>query len=152
MGQKGWGIVAFAIVLVVAFFAWEWFLSPEARVSRTLNAAAAAAEAVDAAGLSSFLAPDYSDYRHADRAAIEKMIASAFERVDRLNVTLRAIDVVVNGDEATARFDLVVVAFQGEDRYVVVGTPFEPEKIESTLKREPDGWKLVRVERGSLGP
>ena len=70
--------MAFTAVLLIGFFSWEWYLSPEARVKRTLNAVSAAAEAADAAGFVSFLTSDYSDYRHLDRAALEKEFRDRF--------------------------------------------------------------------------
>lgn len=147
MRSKGWPIVGLAVALLVGFFAWEWYLSPRARVTRTLSSAASAAEEVDADGVLSFLTPDYSDYVHPSREALESRLREGFERLDRANVTLSAIDVEVDGDEATARFDLVVVAIRGEERYVVVGTPFQPEKVTATLVRGPEGWRIQAVER-----
>ncbi len=146
--------MAFTAVLIIGFFSWEWYLSREARVKRTLNAASAAAEAADAAGFVSFLTSDYSDYRHLDRAALKKSFATAFERVDRLKVTIQSAKVEVDdtddteGAEATVRFDLIVVAIKGEERYVVVGTPFQPDKVVATMRREADGWKIARIEQG----
>lgn len=148
MGRNGWAIVAFTAVLLIGFFSWEWYLSPEARVKATLNAAAATAAAADAAGFVSFLTSDYSDYRHVDRAALEKSFAKAFERVDRLKVTIQSAKVEVDDTEATVRFDLIVVAIKGEERYIVVGTPFQPDKIVATMRREADGWKIARIEQG----
>ncbi|GEM_PF-3945479 len=147
MGKNGWAIVAFTAVLVIGFFSWEWYLSPEARVKGTLNAAAAAAAAADAAGFVSFLTLDYSDYRHLDRAALETSFATAFERVDRLKVTIQSAKVEVDDAEATVRFDLIVVAIKGEQRYIVVGTPFQPDKVVATMRREADGWKIARIDQ-----
>ena len=147
-----WGIVGFAALLVVSYLSWEWYLSPEARVRRTLRGAAAAAERADAAAFVSFLSSDFSDFVHEDRASLEKTLSEGFGRIDRLNVTLRSIDVVAEGGEASARFDAVVVAIRGEERYVVLGTPFEGEKLEAVLEREPDGWKIVRVSRTGTNP
>jgi malonyl CoA-acyl carrier protein transacylase len=113
---------------------------------------AAAAEAADTAAFVSFLSSDFSDFVHADRASLEAMLRETFDRVDRLNVTLSAIDVVVDGTEAVARFDAVVVAIRGEERYVVLGTPFEGEKLEAALQREPDGWKIRNVSRSPIAP
>ena len=151
MGKTGWAIVAFTAALLIGFFSWEWYLSPEARVKATLNAASAAAAAADAAGFVSFLTLDYSDYRHVDRGALEKSFATAFERVDRLKVTIQSAKVEVddaNGAEAIVRFDLIVVAIKGEERYIVVGTPFQPDKVVATMRREADGWKIARIEQG----
>lgn len=143
-------MVGFAIALLLGYFAWEWFLSPAARVKRTLERAAAAAESLDADGVYSCLTDDYSDFLHPDRVSLESRLQEAFSRVDRLNVTLRSIDIDVEGegDVATARFDLVVVAIRGEERYVVLGTPFEGERVEARLIRGPEGWKIGRVVRG----
>jgi hypothetical protein len=146
-----WAVVGFAALLVLSFLSWEWYLAPEAQVRRTLRGAAAAAERADAATFVSFLSSDFSDFVHEDRASLETTLREGFGRIDRLNVTLRSIDVVVEGGEASARFDAVVVAIRGEERYVVLGTPFEGEKLEAALAREPDGWKIVRVSRTSGG-
>ncbi len=90
MGQKGWAIVGGAAAIVVSYFAWTMFLSPEARVERTIKGAAVAAEEVDAATVLSFFDASYSDYVHPDRATFAERIESAFERVDRLKVTIQA--------------------------------------------------------------
>ena len=147
MGKKGWAIVGGAAAIVVSYFAWTMFLSLEARVERTIKGAAVAAEEVDAATFLSFFDASYSDHVHADRATFAERIESAFERVDRLNVTIQAMDVSVDDDGAAARFELVVVAFRGEDRMVVVGTPFQPELVRATLTRDGSAWKIVRVDR-----
>ncbi len=142
--------MAFTAALLIGFFSWEWYLSPEARVKGALNAVSAAAEAADTTDFVSFLTLDYSDYRHLDRAAIEKSFATAFEQVDRLKVTIQSakVEVDANGAKATVRFDLIVVAIKGEERYVVVGTPFQPDKVVATMRREADGWKIARIEQG----
>ena len=147
MGTKGWAIVGVAVAIVGFYFSWTMFLSPEARVERTIKATAAAAEEVDAATFLSFFDVSYSDYMHEDRATFAERIADAFARVDRLNVTIQAMDVNVD-DGAAARFELVVVAFRGEDRMVVVGTPFQPELVRATLTGDGSAWKIVRVDRG----
>lgn len=152
MGKKGWAIVGGAAAIVVFYFSWTWYLSPEARVENAIDSAAAAAERVDTAAFLSFFAADYTDYLHGDRAAFSQRVEDAFGRVDRLNVTVQAMEVSVEDDEAVARFELVVVAVRGEDRIVAVGTPFQPELIAAQLKREASGWKLFRVDRGFAEP
>ena len=147
MGTKGWAIIGVAAAIVVFYFSWTMFLSPQARIERTLRAVAAAGEEVDTATFLSFFDATYSDYVHADRATFVERIEDSFERVDRLNVTIQGMDVSVDDDGASARFDLVVVAFRGEDRMVVVGTPFQPEVVRATLQRNGSAWKIVRVDR-----
>jgi hypothetical protein len=147
MGNRGVLIVAFAAALLVSFFAWEWYLSPEARVKRTLQSAADAVEAGDVETFLSRVSDDYEDVMHPDRASLEARLREGLERVDRLNVTLQAIEVEVDGERAAASFDLVVVAIRGEERYVVVGTPFEPDKVRANLERNGGLWLIRSVER-----
>lgn len=148
MDRKGWAIVAVAVAIVGFYVSWTVYLSPQARVKRTLDAAVASAEVVDAANFLSHFDPGYTDYLHAERAIFDERIEDAFGRVDRLNVTVQDMNVVVDGDEAEARFELVIVAFRGEDRLVVVGTPFQPELVIATLSKVGSAWKIVRVDRG----
>ncbi len=147
MGNKGFLVIGFAAALLVSFFSWEWFLSPEARVKRALSSAAEAAEAVDVETFLSFVADDYKDFVHPDRSSLEARLRESFERLDRLNVTLKGMEVEVEADRALAKFDLIVVAIHGEERYVVVGTPFEPDKVNATLERSEGAWRIRNVGR-----
>jgi hypothetical protein len=83
---------------------------------------------------------------HPERASFEALARESFGRIDRLNVTVDTIEIDVEGTEARATFDAVVVAIRGEERYVVLGTPFEPERLNARLRREGGGWKIHRVE------
>lgn len=152
MDTKGWAILGVALAIVGSYFAWTMYLSPEARVERAIDRAVAAAEAVDADGFLAHFDAGYSDYLHTDRARFDERIRDAFSRVDRLNITVQALDVRVDDDGAAAKFELVVVAFRGEDRMVVVGTPFQPELVLATMKRDGSSWKFSRVERGLPEP
>ena len=113
---------------------------------RALFAAAAAAEAVDVVTFLSFFSSDYADFMHPHRAAFEATVRESFGRVDRMNVTLDPIEIEAAGTEARATFDAVVVAIRGEDRYVVLGAPLEPERMKAHLRREGGGWRIYRVE------
>lgn len=152
MGKKGWAIVVGAAAIVVFYFSWTMFLSPEARVERTVESAAASAERVDTETFLSHFASDYSDYLHGDRAAFAERVGEAFARVDRLNVTVQAMNVSVDGLAATAHFELVVVAVRGEDRMIALGTPFQPELVTAHLERNGSAWVISRVERGIASP
>ena len=152
MGTKGWAIVGVAAAVVGFYVSWTVYLSPEARVERTIKAAAAAAEEVDVATFLSFFDTSYTDYMNSDRATFDERIADAFERVDRLKVTIKAMEISVDDAGATARFELVVVARRGEDRMIVLGTPFQPELVRATLTRQGSAWKIVRVDRGIAEP
>jgi hypothetical protein len=146
--STGFAIVSFAVVLLSSYFLWEWYLSPEARVRRVLESAAASADKADVEALLGHFASDYSDFMHPDRKSFEAMLRESYTRVDRLNVTLKAIEVEVDGDEARATVDAVVVAIRGEERYVVLGTPFEPESLEVELRREDGSWKIRGAGKG----
>ncbi|HXV61172.1 MAG TPA: hypothetical protein VEK15_10790 [Vicinamibacteria bacterium] len=146
MGKKGRLIVAVTFAVPLAYFAWEWYLSPQARVTRTLKAAAAAAEETDLDTFLSFVSSSYSDFVHPDRETLEDRVRSSFDEVDRFNVTLSNIKVQHSEEEATAELDVVIVAVRGEERYVVLGSPFDPERLAARLVKE-DGWKIAGVER-----
>ncbi|HLE71350.1 MAG TPA: nuclear transport factor 2 family protein [Vicinamibacteria bacterium] len=143
---KAAAIVGLAAALLLGYVAWDRYLSPEARVRRALSAAAAAAEAADVETFLSFFSSEYADFMNPHRAAFEATVRESFGRVDRMNVTLDPIEIEAAGTEARATFDAVVVAIRGEERYVVLGTPFEPERLKAHLRREDGGWKIHRVE------
>lgn len=117
---------------------------------RALKGAAAAAEAADATSFLSFFTSDYSDFMHPGRAAFEATLGEGFSRVDRMNVTLTLVEIEVTGTDARVVLDAVVVAIRGEERYVVLGQPFEPERLHVRLRREDGRWKIRRVEIPSL--
>jgi hypothetical protein len=143
---KAAAIVGLGAALLLGCIAWDRYLSPEARVRRALAGAAAAAEIADVEAFLSFFSSDYADFMNPNRAAFEAAVRESFGRVDRMNVTLDRIEVEAAGTEARAAFDAVVVAIRGEERYVVLGAPFEPERLESHLRREGGGWRIHRVE------
>jgi hypothetical protein len=136
-----------AAALLISFLAWEWYLSPAARVERTLRRAGEAAEEKDTEGLLSCLSRDYSDFRNPDYASLSEQLREGFDRVDRLNVTLKGVRVEVESDQATASFDLTVVAIRGEQRFLLVGTVTVPERLRAELRREEGEWKVLRVSR-----
>jgi hypothetical protein len=139
-------IVALAAALLLGYVAWDRYLSPEARVRLALSAAAAAAEEADVETFLGFFSSDYEDFMNANRAALEATVRESFGRVDRMNVTLDPIELEVQGAEARVTFDAVVVAIRGEERYVVLGAPFQPERLNARLRREDGGWRIHRVE------
>lgn len=138
-------LIGGAAALLVGFFAWEWYLSPQARVARFIDRVAGAAEDEDTALLLSSFSPEYSDFRSLDYESLAGLIERGFERVDRLNITIEGVRVEVAGDQATAIFGLTVVAIRGEERYLLVGAPMQPEKLEVELRRESGEWKILSV-------
>ncbi len=138
-------LIASMIALVVFFFAWEWYLSPEARVKAVLERVAEAAEDKDTARLLSCFSREYSDFRNQDYDSLVECRERVFSRVDRLNITLESVRPEVRGVEATASLDLTVVAIRGQERYLVVGAPMQPEKLAVELEREEGQWKIRRI-------
>ena len=130
----------------MSYLAWDWYLSPHAQVERVLDRAAAAAEDKDFDGVLACLSPDYSGFRNMDYESLAEQLREGFQRVDRLNVTLRRVLAEVEGDEAIASFDATVVAIRGEERFIILGTVTQPERLRALLRREGDDWKVYRVE------
>ncbi len=137
---------------LILFFAWEWYLSPKARVARFLDDVATTAESTDTDKLLTFFSRDYSGFQNMDYDSLSEQMKKGLSRIDRLNVTLRAVRPEVEGDRATATFDLKVVAIRGQQRFLVVGGPIQPEKLQIELKREKGSWKIVALERHQRDP
>jgi hypothetical protein len=140
-------MVVGAAALLVFFLAWEWYLSPRARVERFLARTADAAEEKDADALLAAFSRQYSDFRGMDFGRISELINQGFDRVDRLNVTLQAVRAKVEGGTATATFELMVVGIRGEERYLLVGRPMQPESLKVSFVKESGDWKIAEVER-----
>jgi len=134
------------VALLLGYLAWDWYLSPHAQVERLLDRAASAAEEKDFDGVLACLSPDYSGFRNMDYESLAKQLQEGLEQVDRLNVTLRRVLAEVDGDEAVASFDATVVAIRGEERFIILGTVTQPERLRALLRREGDDWKIYRVE------
>jgi hypothetical protein len=145
MNQRTVVPLGIAAAILIAFFGWEWYLSPRARVVRFLDRAAEAAEEKDTARLLSCFSSEYSDFRNMDYASLSETLQQGFDRVDRLNVTLDGVRAEVGDEEAEASFDLKVVAIHGHERYLLVGGPIEPQKMRVQLRREEGEWKILHV-------
>jgi hypothetical protein len=143
-------LVAGAAALLVSFFAWEWYLSPQAQVERLLHRAADAAEQRDIDGLLSCFSKDYSDFRNSDYYSLAEGVEQGLQRVDRLNVTVEDVRSEVKGEQATAILGLTVVAVRGEQRYLLVGQPMQPEKLQVELKKESGEWRILKAAQHEL--
>ena len=140
-------IILAPIVVLVSFLAWEWYLSPQARVEQFLDGVSEAAEEKDFERLVGSFSSAYSDFRGLDYDAIVDLIERGFERVDRLNVTIEGVRVEVESESATASFDLKVVAIRGNERYLLVGQPMQGEKLRVELEKESGDYKITKVEK-----
>ena len=61
--------------------------------------------------------------------------------------SLLAVRAEVEGEVATATFELMVVGIRGEERYLLVGRPMQPENLKVSLVKESGDWKIAEVER-----
>jgi hypothetical protein len=138
-------LVGGAALLLVSYLAWEWYLSPQARIERFLGRVAAAAETKDRDRLLSAISPEYSDFRGQTYETLAQTIDQGFAKLDRLNITLEGVRAEVVGNEAKASFDLIVIAVRGQERYPLVGRPMVPEKMRVSLIKEAGAWKIVEV-------
>ncbi|MFQ5789366.1 MAG: hypothetical protein ACE5JI_02720 [Acidobacteriota bacterium] len=138
-----------AAALLISFLAWEWYLSPTARLERFLSDAAEAAEERDGERLLTFFSRNYRDHRNLDYQTLAKLVDEGFSRVDRLNVTLQRVRPRIHGDQATASLDLMVVGIRGQQRYLLVGAPMQPEKLQVELAREEGKWRILSVKKGA---
>ncbi len=59
---------------------------------------------------------EYSDFRGQNLESLADSIDQGFSKLDRLNITLEGLRAEVDGNEARATFDLIVVAIRGEER------------------------------------
>jgi SnoaL-like domain len=146
MNHRNLLAVAVAAVLLLSYLAWDWYLSPHAQVERLLQHVAGAAEEKDLDELLACFSADYTGFQNMDYASLAEQLQEGFERVDRLNVTLRRVRAEVDGNEATASFDATVVAIRGEQRFIILGTVTQPERLRANLRLEGDAWKIHRVE------
>jgi hypothetical protein len=140
-------IIASGVALLLSYLAWEWYLSPRARVERFLGRMAEATEEKDVDTLMAAISREYSDFRGMDYETLAGLIERGFADVDRVNVTLEGVRAQVEGASARASFDLMVVAVKGDERYLLVGRPMAPEKIRVDLLLESGGWKILKVEK-----
>ena len=140
-------IILVPIVVLVSFLAWEWYLSPKARVERFLQGVSEAAEEKNLETLVGSFSSSYSDFRGLDHDAITDLIEKGFERIDRLNVTMKNVRVEFESELATASFELMVVAIRGDERYLLVGQPMQGEKFRVELEKESSDYKISKVER-----
>ena len=146
MNRRNLVAVGGAAALLLSYLAWDWYLSPHAQVERLLQRAAGAAEEKNFEELLSCLSLDYTGFRNMDYESASEQLREGFERVDRLNVTLRGVRPEVEGSEATATFDVTVVAIRGEQRFIILGTVTQPERLRAHLRHKEGEWKIHRVE------
>ena len=147
MSSTGKLIIAGALCIVVGFFVWEGYLSDEARMERFLDSMTTPAESLELARVMASFSDDYTDSFEQDKDLLANRLAEGFSRVESLNITISDIQASFDEDQASGEFALVVVARQGAERLLVVGTPLQPQRLGITLVRSDDSWQVQRIER-----
>ena len=125
--------VAFLFALCVGACA----RTPDDRAIReSIEKGVAAAQAHDASALIDVLADDFIGNDEFDRAGLKSQLRGQFVVAKAIGVRIGSIDVAVDGDRATARFDAFVTDSSGRwipDRAATL-------HFETGWRRERGGW------------
>ena len=138
------GRLVFLVVgfVVMSWLCWKWFLSPEAHISNTLFAIVDAAESSDTRQLLSHFSEEYVNQHLVGSQSVGDFIRNRLAMVDRLDISLEDLKVDVVSDVATTQFDIVVFALKEGERYLMVGTPFQPVQVKALFIKVGSEWKL----------
>lgn len=137
------------IVVALLLGALGWTLglrtnSPtdEDRIRIAVETVAAGVETADIARAMQPVSDAYSDPEGLDRKGIYGMLWSQFRKRGPIGVWMSAIDVQLNGDTATARFDAAL--FEGEEG-TTIGLPVSADLLtfEVNLRRDEGDWRIV---------
>jgi len=82
-------------------------------IRKSIENGAAAAQAHDASALTDMLADDFIGNDELDKAGLKSQLRGQFVVAKAIGVRVGPIDVEVNGDRATARFDAFVTDTSG---------------------------------------
>ncbi|HEY6893405.1 MAG TPA: hypothetical protein VI258_04505 [Rhodanobacteraceae bacterium] len=109
----------------------------ETRIRNAIAAMQAAAEARDASGVLDHVGTDFTGQRgEIDRAALARLLKIEFLRKEGFDVTVGALAIEIDGDRATATFDMTVA--DASRRWLPSGR--ETFAVVSGWRREGSGW------------
>lgn len=135
-------IVGFIALVAVIWLFWD---SPERAIRAVLREGEAAIEAKDMAAAMSHVSRQYLDENGLNYLALRRLLSWTFNRFKQLDVRLYDVTIDVNGDRATARTTLHVLAPEGDASRYLIGASGLPELVTVTLVKEPLAWKVVSV-------
>ncbi|MEJ2182777.1 MAG: hypothetical protein P8Y66_04565 [Nitrospirota bacterium] len=137
-----------ATLAVVAF--WLFWPSDEARIRKLLTETVHAVEEEDLPGVLSPVAFQYTDNHGLSYLLLKRTLQREFRHFEDIDVQMKILSVEVDGEEAVARLDLLVLATRDGERGYFFGGLKEPAHAVLYLKKNtPRGW---RIERGEYEP
>jgi len=137
-GHGGYTMRFVFCVLAVALLAAACSRPPdEVRIRSAIEAMKAAAEARKAAGVLEYLADDFTGNNgEVDRDGLARLLKMHFLQRDAIGVDIGAIAIDIDGDRATAKFEIVLS--DGSGRWLPSGR--ETYAIISGWRRDGSGW------------
>jgi hypothetical protein len=107
------------------------------RIRSTIEAMREAAEARDAGGVLDHVASDFTGRGgEIDREGLARILKIEFLRNQDIGVRLGSVDIEIDGDRATARFDMTLI--DGSRRWLPSGR--ETYAVVSGWRREGSAW------------
>jgi hypothetical protein len=136
------GLALLAALGAGVYLVRELLTTDRQRVERTVRRLARRLEARDPLGVCEFLAEDYRDSNGFDRLSLRALLTRGLPQLARVSVRLDAMEIAVEGDDATADFTGHVTA-QGRGEQ----PPWQHESLVRLSLRKAEGeWRVRRAE------
>lgn len=113
----------------------------EAALRAQIDAMALAVEARDADALLASVDDEFGGPEGMDRTGLRRYATLMLLRQQRVGVVIGPVEVQIQGDRASARFDALVT---GASRFVPEG--LEARRVETVWRRDDDEWRLVSAD------
>lgn len=136
--------VIFGFISLVALV-WLFWDTPQRAIRTVLREGAAAIEAKNMASTMSHVSRRYLDENGLNYLAVRRVLGSAFERFQLIDVRLGDVTVEITGDQAAAQVALqVLVRVQRHTEYVI-GAPGAPALVTINFSKESLAWRVIGV-------
>lgn len=130
------------ILIAVAAGAWVFWLSPPARVRRTVNDMAAAFQAKDLNRLMGHFSERYLDDGGNTRAQMQTVAQLIFGKTQRIRVEMKQMKVYVQGDRAAASITGRILFYYNNIPYK---TDYNETPFVLYLNRENGKWRTTKI-------
>jgi len=127
---------------MIGFLYWN---SPERRIRAVLSDSVAAVEAKDLDRIMYHVSLQYRDEQGFAYLPIKRLIQTAFDRFDGLDVRLTDIKIDIQKNQALAQANLEVLVASQSKKSSLIGGRQEPVPIRITLASEALKWKVLSV-------
>ncbi len=144
-------IVLAVIALAAVSFGWcatkRLFQDDEKKILETIELMRQAAEAKNTDAFMEHFSGDYSDNSGNSKLIVYGMVKNILGGLEKLNVTVKDVDVLVTGDTAYATVTVTADAVKRGKRIEPFGTEQNPERPRVTFRKSSMGnWKIVKVD------